>query len=72
MIRRRRLKFRPSFPALSPNEIELTENLLNPANTNHSSPLNTNAASLQTLNAEDINMQILMQQAKFDQGKEIL
>ena len=72
MIRRRRLKFRPSFPELSPNEMELTENLLNPANTTHSSPLNTNAASLQTLNTEEINMQMLMQQSKFDQGKEIL
>ena len=72
MIRRQRLKLRPSFPVLSPNEMELTENLLNPANTNDSSPLNTNAASLQTLNTEEINMQISMQQSKFDQGKEML
>ena len=52
--------------------MELTENLLNPANTNDSTPLNTNAASLQTLNTEEINMQISMQQSKFDQGKEML
>ena len=49
--------------------MEMTENLLNPANTNNSSPLSTNAASLQTLNTEEINMQISKQQSKFDQGK---
>ena len=70
MIRRQRLKFRPSFPVLDPNEIELTENLLNPENTNHSSPLNTNAVLLQTLHREEIQMQISIQQSKFDQGKE--